>query len=122
LQLYHRCYIDALQYVRIKKQSDWYAEWYTLSQAIASQSAVYNSHISQFLQHCRGVKKRRVIVVVSDFLDVSDSDVATLRTLDKDHQLLLFRVPVSELEGVNYIGHTRKVYGSIDRLFVDVEL
>jgi hypothetical protein len=29
---------------------------------------------------------------------------------------------VSELEGVNYIGHTRKVYGSIDRLFVDVEL
>jgi hypothetical protein len=63
-----------------------------------------------------------VIVVVSDFLDVSDTDVAILRALDKDHQLLLFRVLVSELEGVNYIGHTRKVYGSIDRLFIDIQL
>ncbi len=120
--MHHRWYIDTLRHTRIHKQSDWYAQWVHALEIIGSESAIYRSYITQFLQQCRLVKKRRVIVIVSDFLELSDSDVAILRALDADHQLLLFRVPVSQWEGVNYIGHARKIYGSIDRLFVDIEL
>ena len=65
-------------------------------------------------------KKKRVIMIVSDFLDMSDTDVQHLDSLSHDHTLLLVRVPVSLQEGKNYIGGRKKEYGKLRCLFIDL--
>jgi hypothetical protein len=50
--------------------------------------------MSTFLQRMGQNKKRRAIVIFSDFLNTSEQEKKQLQQLKKEHVLLLFQLPV----------------------------
>ncbi len=95
---------DKLMSVPVVRLDDWYGVQQSLNSLVAAQKPIYQSSLSSFLDQMVQTKKRRAILIVSDFLSVSVSDRDRLRWLGKDHQLLCVHVGVNPLEGMNYVG------------------
>lgn len=91
-----------------------------LETIVQQQKPSYTSALSLFLDRVVMQKKKRIIMIVSDFLDVSETDVQRLVFLSHDHTVVLVRVPVSGYEGKNYIGGRTKEYGKLRELFVEL--
>jgi len=73
-----------------------------LSAISKSSSKTYHTHISDFLSRMATNKKRRAIIIFSDFLGIDDKQVKQLQQVKKEHTLLLFQLPVNEQMGQNY--------------------
>lgn len=91
-----------------------------LEKIVQQQKPSYISVLSLFLDRMGSHTKKRVIMIISDFLDVSETDVQRLVFLSHDHTVVLVRVSVSEYEGKNYIGGRKKNYTSLKHLFIDL--
>ncbi len=89
----------------------------TLSQMVSKQKPSHTSQISLFMDRMMQIKKKRIIVMVSDFLDLSDVDRDRIQLLKKDHHLILLRVSLDSYEWLNYIGVPSYVD---DSLFIDI--
>lgn len=96
--------VDGLKSSLVSHLDDWYGVQESLSALVALQKPLYHSSLSLFLDQMVQTKKRRVILVVADFLSVSPTDSDRLRWLEKDHQVLCVRIGIDRLEGLNYIG------------------
>lgn len=62
----------------------------------------YCSHITAFLQRMSHSKKRRAIVIFSDFLDIDEQEKKRLQYAKKEHVVLLYQLPVHTELGQNY--------------------
>ena len=62
----------------------------------------YHSSIAGFLTRMATDKKRRAIVIFSDFLGIDEMQVKQLQQLKKEQVLVLFQLPVNKELGVNY--------------------
>lgn len=62
----------------------------------------YQSSVPSFLQKAKAKKKKRAIVIFSDFLDIDEKDRRILKQLEKDHAVYLFRIPIDSTFGQNY--------------------
>lgn len=62
----------------------------------------YISTLPFFLQQTKKIRKRRAIIIFSDFLDIKDTDIKILNMLHKEHALYLFRIPINPYSGQNY--------------------
>jgi hypothetical protein len=74
----------------------------------------YHSYIDEFLSRIATNKRRRAIVIFSDFLGVDEAQVKQLQQLKKEHVLLLFQLPVNKKLGQNYDAsmiHNMKISG-----------
>lgn len=88
----------------VNRLDDRYGVQQSIGSLVTRQKPMYESSLWSFLDQMVQIKKRRVILLISDFLAVSVNDRDRLRWLGKDHQVLCVRVGVSSLEGMNYIG------------------
>ena len=95
---------NGLANMPVSRLDDWYGVQQLLSSLVADQKPRYESWLSLFLHQMVQVKKRRVILIVSDFLAVCADDVERLHRLQKDHQVLCVRIGIDQLEGMNYVG------------------
>ena len=111
---------NTLRMQPLRHDQDRYALEYDLQQIASAQSPRYRSSLSLLIDRAMQQKKRRVLLFVSDFLEVSDNDRERLHLLSRDYQVALVRVGISQWEGINYIGSFLKKYNWLDRLFVDV--
>jgi len=96
---------------KVSRVDDRYHLQESLSAVIRHQTPRYKTDLSLFLHTMVQTKKKRVILLISDFLAVSDDDIRHMQQLQKDHQLLCVRVSIDPLEGVNYIGIETKNIG-----------
>ncbi len=62
----------------------------------------YHSSLQPFLQRAKTITKRRVLIIVSDFMDLSDDDVALLEWLNKKHILISVPIPVPHIIGKDF--------------------
>ncbi|MBS8121616.1 DUF58 domain-containing protein [Candidatus Vampirococcus lugosii] len=62
----------------------------------------YTSKLSDFLLKEKGNNKKRIIIIFSDFLLLSDNDKKIIKYLQYKNELILFRFSLSNLEGLNY--------------------
>jgi uncharacterized protein (DUF58 family) len=95
---------DGLKSLPVVRLDDWYGIQQSLYSLVSLQKPIYQSSLSLFLDQMVQTKKRRVILVVSDFLSLSPTDRDRLRWLEKDHQVLCVRIGIDRWEGINYIG------------------
>lgn len=102
---------DGLKSAPVRRLDDWYEVQESLTALVSLQKPFYKSSLSLFLDRMIHIKKRRVILVIGDFLSVSVRDSDRLRWLEKDHQVLCVRIGVDVLEGINYIGLNVKDVG-----------
>lgn len=102
---------EGLRCTKVSRIDDRYQVQESLSAVIRHQIPRYKTDVSWFLHAMVQTKKKRVILIISDFLAVSDDDVRHIARLQKDHQVLCVRVGVDQLEGVNYIGMDTKKLG-----------
>jgi hypothetical protein len=75
-----------------------------ISEASEKSPKRYHSSIDEFLSHIATNKRRRAIVIFSDFLGVDEAQVKQLQQLKKEHVLMLFQLPVNKELGQNYDG------------------
>ncbi len=75
---------------------------YELSNIAKKMPRHYSSNLSTFLQRMAMNKKRRAIVIFSDFLDVSEQEKKHLQQLKKEHVLVLFQLPIDKYLWQNY--------------------
>jgi len=116
IRMYLYWWKDGISRIWLRKQ-EWVSVQDTLSQTINKQKPLYSSHISSFLDHMMQIKKKRIIVIVSDFLTLSDADYHRIQLLMKDHHIVLLRLSVDSYEWLNYIGAPS--FGD-ETLFVDI--
>jgi len=67
--------------------------------------SIYHSSLSFFLQQELIHSKRRIIVIVSDFLRVTEEDQKCLAVLQQKHEVVLVRLPVDhpvEKENISF--------------------
>ena len=95
---------NGLVSIPVNRLDDWYGVQQSIDSIVSTQKPIHQSSLWLFLDQMVQIKKRRVILLISDFLAVSASDRDRLRWLGKDHQVLCARVEVSLLEGMNYMG------------------
>lgn len=62
----------------------------------------YQTIVSSFLQEMAKNKKRRALVIFSDFLGLETADMHRLQQMKKEHALVLFRLPIDLQLGQNY--------------------
>ena len=67
-----------------------------------SCSRIYHTYLSDFLGRISTNKKRRAIVVFSDFLALDTKQVKQFQQAKKEHVLVLFQLPVHKEMGQNY--------------------
>jgi len=84
--------------VPVSRLDDWYGVQQKLQSLVVNQKPLYQSSLSLFLDTMVQTKKRRIILIVSDFLAMSDTDRNRLSWLGKDHQILCVRVGIDQLE------------------------
>ena len=75
-----------------------------LSDIAKKQATKYQTYISEFLGRMSLNKRRRAIVVFSDFLALDAKQVKQFQQAKKDHVLMLFQLPVNKDMGQNYDG------------------
>lgn len=102
---------EGLHCTKVSRVDDRYQVQESLSAVIRHQIPRYKTDLSLFLHAMVQTKKKRVILLISDFLVVSDDNIHYMQQLQKDHQVLCVRVGVDQLEGVNYIGVETKNIG-----------
>ncbi len=68
----------------------------------------YCSSLTSFLQRAKTITKRRVLIIVSDFLDLSEDDVALLERLDQKHILVSVPISVPQVVGKDFDLFTAK--------------
>lgn len=73
-----------------------------LSDIVKKQPTKYQTHISEFLSRISTNKRRRAIVVFSDFLALDEKQVKQFQQAKKEHVLVLFQLPVNKEMGQNY--------------------
>ncbi len=92
--------------LKLNKISNNFAAWYWFIKRIdwllEKQSYFYSSSISEFLKIQKKLRKKRIIIIVSDFLSLSWNDVKILNILKKYNEVLLFRFSIAKIEGLNY--------------------
>jgi len=74
----------------------------TLISTTKKTAKKYQSGLSKFLELAKNSKKRRAIVILSDFLDVEEKDRASIKYFTNEHSLSLVRIPVDHDEWQNY--------------------
>ncbi|MBP7848229.1 hypothetical protein KA013_03380 [Patescibacteria group bacterium] len=62
----------------------------------------YCSSLTSFLQRAKTITKRRVLIIVSDFLDLGEDDVALLERLDQKHIVVTYKINVPIVIGKNF--------------------
>lgn len=90
--------VDGLHTQHIGHGHEWLTLEDVLQHKVSTQTPVYRSSISMFLDRVVQEKKRRVLMIVSDFLDLDCHDVKRLQLLSQDYQLLLMRIPIDAWE------------------------
>ena len=75
-----------------------------LSDITKKQPTKYQTYLSDFLGRISTNKKRRAIVVFSDFLALDAQQVKQFQQVKKEHVLVLFQLPVNKEMGQNYDG------------------
>ena len=73
-----------------------------LSDITKKQGLKYHTYISEFLGRIAINKRRRAIVVFSDFLALHEQHVKQFQQAKKEHVLVLFQLPVNKEMGQNY--------------------
>jgi hypothetical protein len=73
-----------------------------IEQTILHQKTMYHSDISCFVQEILGQKKRRGILLISDFLEPLDGDLRY--NLQAVFPTSFVSLPISVLEGKNFVG------------------
>jgi len=71
----------------------------------------YFSSVRDFVEISKKKKKRRAILIFSDFLDLEEKDIKIIKHLDKEHALFLIKIQIDNNYGQNY-----------ERFFVDQKL
>lgn len=95
---------DGLQCKKVSRVDDRYNVQQSLLSVVNRQKPHYQTGLSLFLHTMVQTKKKRVILLISDFLVVSGDDARHMARLQNDHQVLCVRVGIDALEGMNYIG------------------
>jgi len=62
----------------------------------------YTSNIDKFLLNQKSISKRHVIVIFSDFLDLSETQVKTIKALNFKNEILLIKLNINKLQWINY--------------------
>ncbi len=62
----------------------------------------YFSGLEQFLNFQKTLQKKHIIVIFSDFLQLSSAELKTLKVLSIFNEVFLFQVSLGRLEGINY--------------------
>lgn len=73
-----------------------------LSDIAKTQPTTYQTYLSDFLGRIATNKRRRAIVVFSDFLALDAKQVKQFQQVKKEHVLVLFQLPVNKEMGQNY--------------------
>ncbi len=73
-----------------------------VAQNIAHQKAVYHSAVESFVADILKQKKRRGVLLLSDFLEPLNEEVA--RSLQAIFPTSFVALPISTLEGKNFVG------------------
>lgn len=93
---------------RLKKITIWkdYDQVRTLIRQLPSlckpKKKIYQTIVSSFLHEMAKNKKRRALVIFSDFLWLETPDMHRLQQMKKEHALMLFRLPIDLQLGQNY--------------------
>lgn len=74
----------------------------TLNKLVRHTPKRYQSWLDKFIQIAKENKKRRAMVIFSDFLEVSSTDKNVLEYFAREHFLALIKIPVNKLQGQNY--------------------
>lgn len=74
----------------------------TLYKLVKHTPKQYKSWLENFIKIAKENKKRRAIVIFSDFLEVSNKDKNVLEYFEKEHFLALIKIPVNKSQGQNY--------------------
>lgn len=93
-------YVDngELRTQQLSSDHVWYILQKNLQHMIRVQKPLYHSSLSLLLDRVVQEKKRRVLMIVSDFLDISAYDVQRLKLLSQDYQVILLRLRIDSLE------------------------
>lgn len=75
-----------------------------LSDIVKKQPTKYQTYLSEFLGCISTNKKKRAIVVFSDFLALDAKQVKQFQQIKKELVLVLFQLPVNKEMGQNYDG------------------
>ncbi len=67
-----------------------------------NRSFYYYSWLSNFLDHQKKITKKRIIVIFSDFLAISEYEKKLIKQLQKHNEVLLFRFDLSDYQWINY--------------------
>lgn len=62
----------------------------------------YISNLSSFLKYQKTISKRHIIVIVSDFMDISDDSIKNIKLLSEKNELILVRFSIPSFVGINY--------------------
>lgn len=73
-----------------------------LSDIVKKQPTKYHTYLAEFLGRIATNKKRRAIVVFSDFLALHEKQVKQFQHIKKEHVLVLFQLPINKDMGQNY--------------------
>lgn len=73
-----------------------------LSDIVKKQPVKYQTYLAYFLGRISTNKRRRAIVVFSDFLALDAKQVKQFQQAKKEHVLVLFQLPVNKEMGQNY--------------------
>lgn len=78
--------------------------WYDDAEKVVTLQSKHNyrSSLSLFLQRAKTITKRRVLIIVSDFLDLEDDDIALFEWLDERHVVVTYKINVPIVIGKNF--------------------
>lgn len=62
----------------------------------------YISNLWNFLKHQKSINKRHIIVIVSDFLDLNEENIKTIKLLSEKNEVMLVKFDVPNFVGLNY--------------------
>jgi len=96
------CGDNKIKLQKIKNESDIFVLFSWIEKELKKMPYKYTSNIDKFLLNQKSISKRHVIVIFSDFLDLSETQVKTIKALNFKNEILLIKLNINKLQWINY--------------------
>ncbi len=87
---------------RIKNESDIFVLASSIEKQLNKMGNRYISNIEHFLRNQKSISKRHVIIIFSDFLNLDDYQIKTIKALNFKNEILLIKLNINKVQGINY--------------------
>lgn len=93
---------DKLKMLKLKNEVDLYRIFDTISQKLKKALNHYESSLDVFLKSQKKIWKRRVVIIISDFLDIDEENTKIIKSLKLKNEVFLIKIKVDYNIWKNY--------------------